>query len=151
MVYLWGKYGNLFPQKIAILQKGFNMSQAPIYQNIAQKDHFSLFKGEKVDLKKVADKLDFSIKDVALATGVAISSVRFDHKMPKDVAIRITEWASLLNLVAQHFNGDVEKTALWFKLPNPLLGNLSPRLMIRAGHYNKLLKFITNAVSENKR
>lgn len=127
------------------------MSQASIYQNIAQKDHFSLFKGEKADFKKVAEKLDFGVKDVASATGVPVSSIRFDHKMPKEVATRITEWASLLNLVAQHFDGDVNKTTLWFKLPNPLLGNLSPRLMIRAGHYNKLLKFITNAISENKR
>ena len=124
-------------------------TQSPIYQNIANKDYFSLFNGRATNYKKVAEKLDFGAKDIASATGAPVSSIRFDHKMPKEVTIRITEWANLLNLVAQHFNGNIDKTTLWFTLPNPLLGNLAPRIMIRAGRYNKLLKFISNAVSEN--
>ena len=127
------------------------MNLATIFQNIPERDHFSLFKGKQADYKKVAEELDFSVKDVALATGAPVSSIRYDHKIPKEVAKRITEWAHLLNLVAQHFDGDVTKAVLWFTLPNPLLGNLTPRLMIRAGRYNKLLKFITNAISENNR
>ncbi len=127
------------------------MSLATIFQNVPNQDYFSLFKGHQPDYKKVAEELDFSVKDVASATGVPVSSIRYDHKMPKEVAKRFVEWANLLNLVAQYFEGDIHKAMLWFTLSNPLLGNLPPRLMIRAGRYNKLLKFISNSLSENKR
>jgi hypothetical protein len=48
-------------------------------------------------------------------------------------------------LVAEYFKGDLEKTALWFKIDNPMLGDVSPREMIRAGRFKKLIKFIYNA------
>jgi hypothetical protein len=47
--------------------------------------------------------------------------------------------------------GDVRKTVLWLTLPNPMLGNVSPRDMIRFGRYKRLSKFIANALSENRR
>jgi hypothetical protein len=39
---------------------------------------------------------------------------------------------------------------LWFKVPNPLLGDVAPRDMIRFGRYKKLLKFIQSALEENQ-
>ncbi len=80
-----------------------------------------------------------------------MSSVRYDEKIPTELHERIKEWAILLNLVAEHFKGDATKTTLWFTTPNPLLGNISPRDMIRFGRYKKLFKFIFNALAENKR
>jgi hypothetical protein len=47
----------------------------------------------------------------------------------------------------QFFNDDV-KTKLWFQTPNPMLGNVSPRDMIRLGRYNKLLRFVAQAMEE---
>jgi hypothetical protein len=52
-------------------------------------------------------------------------------------------------LVAQFFGGDAAKTALWFKTKNPLLGDISPRDMIRYGRYEKLRRFIMNALDDN--
>jgi hypothetical protein len=40
------------------------------------------------------------------------------------------------------------KTKLWLQTPNPMLGNASPRDMIRFGRYNKLLRFVTQAMEE---
>jgi len=38
---------------------------------------------------------------------------------------------------------------LWFRLPNPLLGDVSPRDMIRYGRYAKLQEFVMDALAEN--
>jgi hypothetical protein len=51
-----------------------------------------------------------------------------------------------MNLVAQAFDGDVEKAVAWFKARNPLLGDVSPRDMIRLGRYERLRKFIIAAM-----
>jgi len=71
--------------------------------------------------------------------------VRFDSRIPAELRERLTEIATICELVAEHFDGDVAKTALWFRVPNPLLGNLSPRDQIRLGRYRKVLKFVFEA------
>ncbi len=76
--------------------------------------------------------------------------VRYDERMPQILKDKLREWAILFNLVAQFFEGDPIKTALWFKTVNPMLGGISPRDMIRFGRYQKLLKFILDALSENQ-
>ncbi len=40
------------------------------------------------------------------------------------------------------FNGDLDKTWLWFKTENPGLGMITPLHMIKLGRANKLEKFI---------
>jgi len=94
--------------------------------------------------------LDFSKKDVARASNVSRMSVRYDQKMPRELEERVGEWALALALVAQYFK-DEQKTILWFKTPNPLLGNITPRDMIRVGRFKKLYRFIQNALNENER
>ena len=69
--------------------------------------------------------------------------------MPKELEERVREWAVALSLVAQYFK-DEHKTVLWFKTMNPLLGNITPRDMIRIGRFKKLYRFILNALEENK-
>lgn len=54
-------------------------------------------------------------------------------------------------LVLWFFKGDKKKTDLWFDTKNPLLGNVSPNEMIRAGRRDKLISFIENQLSENER
>ncbi len=118
-----------------------------IFSTVPKKDYLS-FGGHP---NRIAEFLEFKKEDIAKATGVPLSSVRYDEKMPAELRERFREWATLFNLVAEHFNGDVEKTALWFTTLNPLLGNVTPRDMIRFGRYKKLFKFVVNAMAENRR
>lgn len=108
-----------------------------------------LIKGE-ARAPKVIEFVGFKKEDVSKATGVPSNSIRYDERMPQILKDRLREWANLLNLVAQFFEGDASKTALWFKTSNPMLGNITPRDMIRFGRSQKLLKFILNALSENQ-
>lgn len=110
------------------------------------RDHLSVYK----DYSKIISLLHFEKKDVSQAAHVPMASVRYDEKMPKPLEEHLGQWAVLLNLVAEYFKGDPQKTALWFTVPNPLLGNIKPRDMIRFGRYQKLQKFIWNALQENK-
>ena len=79
--------------------------------------------------------------------GVAPTSVRFDDKVPVEVLERMENIANVCNLVFEFFQDDV-KTKLWLQTPNPLLGNTSPKDMIRVGRYKKLLQFVTDALRE---
>lgn len=51
----------------------------------------------------------------------------------------------LYDLVNEHFKGDNFKARLWFKIPNPMLGNIKPIDMIRYGRQKKLLQYIKEA------
>lgn len=75
---------------------------------------------------------------------------RYNEKMPADLRERSIEWANALNLVAGYFK-DEKKTLLWFCMPNPLLGGMSPKDMMRVGRFKKLLNFIQTALDENQR
>lgn len=121
-----------------------------IFGTVARRDHLSLFEDDTPNYEEVVELLEFKKEDVSKAAGVSLSSVRYDDKIPAQLRERMREWANLLNLVAEHFRGDNSKTTLWFTVPNPLLGNISPRDMIRYGRYKKLLKFIVNARSANQ-
>lgn len=124
---------------------------AELFSTVPDKDYMSLLEGGAPKRDAVLGFLSFGKKEMASATGVPIGSVRYDERMPDAVRQRMTEWATLANLVAQFFGGDVEKTALWFRLPNPLLGNVSPRDMIRYGRYETLRDFIYTSLAENRR
>ena len=59
------------------------------------------------------------------------------------------ELEQLCEHVVGFFEGDVNRAALWFRLPNPLLGDVSPRDMIRYGRYAKLQQFVVEALADN--
>lgn len=122
-----------------------------LFSNIPKKDYLSLLNKGEVRAAKVIDFMDFGKNDVAKAAGVPSNSVRYDKRMPHTLRDRLIEWANLFNLVAQFFEGDPVKTELWFKTSNPMLGDITPRDMIRYGRSQKLLKFIINALAENQR
>lgn len=48
------------------------------------------------------------------------------------------------------FQGNFKKTDTWIRTYHPLLGNQRPWDMINEGREKKLLKFIKNAIEENK-
>jgi hypothetical protein len=116
----------------------------PITGHIAQ-DLLGLYSDSHLDYKRIAELVQLSKADLSKLAGVAKSSVRFDANIPVPVAERLREIANIANLVAEFFNGDAQKVGLWFELPNPILGNISPRNMIRAGRYKRLINFVLDA------
>ena len=104
--------------------------------------------GSAFDAQKVLQVLGLKKADVSRIAAVSVKSVRYDDAMPILVRERLEEIANTANWVAQAFNGDVNKTAAWFRACNPLLGDVSPRDMIRLGRYERLRKFIINAMNE---
>ncbi|MBS0654984.1 MAG: hypothetical protein JSR46_04335 [Verrucomicrobia bacterium] len=121
-----------------------------IFSNIPERDFLSLLDKGEARPSKVIEFVGFKKEDVSKAAGVPASSVRYDERMPQILKDRLREWANLFNLVAQFFKGDAVKTALWFKTSNPMMGGISPRDMIRFGRYQKLLKFVLNALPQNQ-
>lgn len=111
-------------------------------------DAFRFGRGEHFDAKKVPEVLGLKKEEVSRIAQVSVHSVRYDQNIPQRMRERLEEIADTINLVAQAFGGDVVKTAAWFKARNPLLGDVSPRDMIRLGRYERLRRFIINAMTE---
>jgi hypothetical protein len=125
------------------------MSTPILFKTVPQRDYLNFWPNQTFEPQRVARFLELSKTDIAKVAGVASTSVRFDHKIPRDVLDRFMEIANICGLVAQFFQGDAIKTSLWFKTKNPLLGNLSPRDMIRYGRYEKLRRFVMDALEHN--
>lgn len=104
--------------------------------------------GSSFDAKLVPGFLGLKKDDVSRLASVSVKSVRYDDAIPEQVRERLEEIASIINMVAQAFDGDADKTSSWFRARNPLLGDVSPRDMIRLGRYERLRKFIINALME---
>lgn len=122
------------------------IAKKSIFSTVPRKNFLGLLDNAKPRYKEIQKFLNFSKEDLSSATGIEKNSIRDDAKMPKDLADCLTEIAAVCELVATYFDGDLAKTSLWFKLPNPMLGNISPRDMIRLGRYKKLVKFIHEAM-----
>jgi hypothetical protein len=116
-----------------------------IVSHIANEDLLHLYREGRPDYKRIADLIKLSKADLSKISQVAKSSVRFDANIPEPVAERLREIANIANLVAEFFAGDAQKVGLWFEIANPMLGNVSPRDMIRIGRYKRLLNFVVSA------
>lgn len=112
---------------------------------IPEHDYLKLLEGNTP--KKVVEFLGLSRNDISKAMHVPRDSVRYDSGMSKELENHLCEIAIICELMAGYFKGDIKKTALWFNLKNPALGDISPRDMIRFGRYKKLEKFIRNALA----
>ena len=123
---------------------------AALFETVHQQDQLGFWADNTFQPKQVAEFLEFDTNDISKIAGVAKVSVRYDEKMPKQVKDHLEQIANVCNLVANFFNGDAMKTALWFKTPNPQLGGVTPRDMIRIGRYKKLMQFIVDAVERNR-
>lgn len=124
---------------------------ASLFESVHKKDHCNLFTdGAHANAKEVMNILNYSKKDLAVATGFPSRDIRLDERMPSEIKNRLQEWAVAINLVADYFN-DVDKTMLWFQTSNPLLGNVSPADMVKMGRFPKLLRFIQLALDENRK
>lgn len=118
-----------------------------LFETVAD-DRLSFYEGGQIRSRAVADFLDLEKSDIAKIAGISKQSVRFDTAIPKAMLERIEEIADVCNLVARAFEGDAIKTARWFKTPNPMLGDISPRDMLRFGRYDKLRRFVINAMMD---
>ena len=158
-----GKYGGL---KVVgkWLRCGFICSKGAFMQTISNerttgfslfdsvpRDYFHFGEGPAFQPKIVSDVLGLKKEDVSKLASVSQRSVRYDEAIPEQVRERLQEIAMTANMVAKFFDGDTDKTVLWFKARNPLLGDISPKEMIRLGRYERLRKFIVNAVLKQDR
>lgn len=116
-----------------------------LFDSVPQ-DAFQFGYGPHFDARKVSEVLRLKKEDVSHLASVSVKSVRYDDAIPEQVRERLEEIASTMNLVASTFDGDVHKAATWFLTRNPLLGDVSPRDMIRLGRYERLRRFIINAM-----
>lgn len=122
-----------------------SVTSQTVFDNISRHDYLNFKADDGINYQSVIDFLEMDRNDVSKMAGISKSSVRYDDRIPKELKDRLEEIANICQKVAEYFNGDVAKTALWFKASNPLLGNISPRDMIRIGRYKKLMKFIMEA------
>jgi hypothetical protein len=122
-----------------------------LFSTVPERDFAGFGMGDALNAKAVVDFFGFKKAEVSKIAQVSPSSVRWDDAIPQKVSERLQEIASIVNLVAGIFEGDIQKTVLWFRAPNPLLGDVSPRDMIRLGRYDKLRKFIISAIAESAR
>ncbi|MFM1906637.1 MAG: hypothetical protein RLZZ591_314 [Pseudomonadota bacterium] len=104
--------------------------------------------GASFNGKSVQTFLGLKKEDVSRLADVSPKSVRFDDAMPEPVRELLQDIGITINLVARVFDGDTEKTVVWFQTRNPLLGDMSPKEMIRVGRFERLRKFILGALQE---
>lgn len=114
-------------------------------------DYFNFGVGSSFQPRVVPEVLGLKREDVSRLASVSLKSVRYDDAIPEQVRERLEEIAITINMVAKFFDGDTDKTVTWFKARNPLLGDVSPRDMIRLGRFERLRKFIINAVLKQNR
>lgn len=54
------------------------------------------------------------------------------------------------NLIEAQTGWDRTKVSLWFKVKNPMLGNVAPAFMIAMGRGDKLISWIRTQIEEGK-
>lgn len=126
-----------------------NQAQGDLFE-ASPPDYFGLFNASgTANAKKIAQLLNYRRQDISIAADTPLSRVRLEpNKIPRELLERVAEWGLALNSVGNFFK-DVKRTVLWFQTPNPMLGNISPREMIRMGRFKKLWIFIQTALEEN--
>lgn len=121
-----------------------------LYSTVPKTDPLNFWaKHGGLDYAGVSKFLEFDKDELSKLAGVSRKTVRLDDRIPKELKERLEQIASICNLVAEFFEGDAAKTALWFRTTNPMLGDMSPRDMIRYGRYKRLQKFILEAREDN--
>lgn len=126
--------------------EGMSLQAAPLFDTVPKTNYLEFFGERSKAPKQIARFLDLNSSDVAKMMGVSTKSIRWDSRIPPLVKKRLLEIAMICEQVAAYFDGDAERTALWFRTSNPALGNISPRDMIRIGRYDQLMAFVLSAL-----
>jgi len=124
-------------------------AQPALFDTVSKADPLEFWSNHGLDFKKVTDFLDFDSNELSKLGGVSKRSVRLDDRIPGELRNRLEQIANIITLVAEYFEGNPRKTALWFRTSNPMLGGIAPRDMIRYGRYKRLMKFINAAKQAN--
>lgn len=103
-----------------------------------------------LDYRMVCDFLDLNAEDLSKIGGISKRSVRLDSGLPDDLKVRLECIADICGLVSGSFDCDIHKTGLWFRTPNPMLGDISRHDMIRFGRCKRLLRFVMEARDANR-
>lgn len=120
-----------------------------LFNSISTSDPLDFKSSKGFDYKSVSHFLDFDKNDLSKIAGVSEATVRLDKKIPRQLALRLDQIANICSLVAEFFDGDPQRTQLWFHTANPMLGYVRPRDMIRLGRYERLLRYVQEARAEN--
>ena len=123
-------------------------TQSALFSTVPTADRLGLYADDTFLPKALTKFLGLSYSDVSHIAGVSKKSVRFDAAIPNEVLEHLEQIGNICNMVAQHFEGDAHKTALWFKTKNPMLGDIAPRDMVRFGRYDKLRRFVIGALAD---
>jgi predicted nucleotidyltransferase len=119
-----------------------------LFGTIAERDYLQFWQAGRFQPQRVMRFIGLSKAEAAALASISPSSVRFDHKAPRDLLDRLTEIAATCELVAQYFAGNAAKVAVWFKTPNPELGDFAPRDLIRMGQHEKLHRLVMRTLAE---
>ena len=120
---------------------------AELFNNVFEKDSLKFWANHGLlDYERVRALVGLTNQDLSRVANVSAASVRFDERIPPELKARMEQIANCALLVAERFDGDARKVAIWFGAPNPMLGNVSPRNMIRYGRFAKLQRFIMEAL-----
>lgn len=83
------------------------MHATPIFNTVPKHDYLGLIKSHS--FKDIACFLNLNKNDISKAFNIPKSSVRYDNKVSKEVAKRLTEIAVTCEFVAEFFDGDAKK------------------------------------------
>ena len=123
-------------------------SSTGLFSTVPAHDYLQFWQAGRFQPQRVARFLNLSKEDLAHLAGIAMSSVRFDRKAPRQLIDRLLDVAATCALVAQFFDGNAIKTGLWFKTANPLMRDVSPRDMIRSGRHDELRRAVLEALGQ---
>ena len=98
----------------------------------------------EVSVEKTCEFLEISKKQLAAAFGVSENVIR-PERMSQVTKDRFYKLAEAIERAALLLEKDANKTKLWFRLPNPNLGDISPRSLIIAKRSEVVLNFIDSA------
>lgn len=123
--------------------------QNALFSNIAAKRIPSFYKENgETDYKEISVFLQLSNDDLAKIARISVKTVRFNGNIPIALKERMEEMKNVCELVFEML-GNIEKTQLWFKTKNQMLGNTSPRDLLRFGRYQKLLDVLMDIKNGN--
>lgn len=112
------------------------------FENLASVKINSFYKSTgEINYKEIPIFLQLTSDDMAKIAKISVKTVRYDEKMPTVLKERVEEIKNICELVYEML-GDVSKTQLWFRTKNQMLGNNTPRDLIRFGRYQKILDIL---------
>jgi len=118
---------------------------APLFNTVPARDYLQFWQSGLFQPQRVARFLGLSRMELATLAGLAPASVRFDDKAPRLLRERLMDIATTCELVAETFDGNTTKTALWFKTANPQLAHSSPCDLVRRGEHDVLKQHVLEA------